>query len=68
MDDSVECKTVESKPDNDNMNELATKMDTKSQHPSSEKSSEDDSESNSEVTSVSIIYWFIHIHKWSTSL
>lgn len=55
VDDSVECKTVESKPDNNNIEELAIQIDTKSRHPSSEKSSEDESEGNSEVTAKSII-------------
>lgn len=49
-DDSVQRKTVENKPDNDNMEELAVKMATKSRHLSSEKSSEDESEGDSEVT------------------
>lgn len=68
VDDSVERKTVENKPNNDNMEELAVKMDTKLRHTSSEKSSEDESQGNSEVTDISIIYWFPHMHKWSTWL
>lgn len=61
VDHSEESKTLASKPDKDNIDELTVKMDTKSRHPSSEKSSEEDSDCNSEVTATSIIYWFPQI-------
>lgn len=52
----MECESVGSKPDNDNMDELAIKMDIKSRHPSGEKPSEDECEGISEVTAISVIY------------
>lgn len=61
VNDSVECKAVESKPGNGDIDELAMTIYTKLRHLSNEKSSEEESEGNSEVTA---IYYFLfpHIH------
>lgn len=61
VNDSVECKAVESKPGNDDIDELAMTIYTKLRHLSNEKSSEEDSEGNSEVTAI-YYYLFISSH------
>lgn len=62
VDNTVECKAVENKLDNDDINELAMAVSTKLRHLSKDESSVEEEESSSEVPSA---YFILNIPKLS---